>query len=435
MTNIFETTEQSSLINSKNLPKVDNFTKVMDCLNQGLNLFITGVAGSGKSYLLRQLKETFTDKLHLTATTGISAININGVTIHSWAKLGVGTTSAQQIVSKINRDEQALNRIVSCKILAIDEISMLSDKMLLLLHQVLVLARGSTKPFGGVQLLLFGDFLQLPPVLQKDEKLCLGSMIWVNSNIRTILLTTNFRQSGDISFYNLLKNIRKGNNLIESYEILKTRINQNPPEEITKLVSTRDKAKEINAQFLNRLTSPEREFIAEFNGNNNELQQYKKAYEDLEVITLKEGAKVMLTYNINLKQGLINGLIGEVVGYQTQTGNPMVLFENNTNAIEVKPFKWSVEQPNEDGDYEELFSCSQIPLQLAWATTIHKSQGCTFSKLHVDLSRCFAPGQAYVALSRVKSLEGLYLDNFNINAIKVDPNMKAFYDYLETQYE
>lgn len=416
---------------STNTP--DNFAFTLECLKQGLNLFITGVAGSGKSYLLRQLKEHFGDSLHLTATTGISAININGVTIHSWAKLGIGNVSASYIAAKITKDEATLNKIKYCKYLAIDEISMLSDKMLSLLHQVLVLVRGNTKPFGGIQLLLFGDFLQLPPVLQKDERLCIGSAIWMLAQIRTVLLTTNYRQQGDVKFFETLKQIRKGENLADCYKTLQSRVGLKYPIDITKLVATRDKAAEINEAFLAQLKTPEKHFKATYTGEDEALKQYTKAYADIDRLVFKVGAKVMLTYNLNLKQGLINGLLGVIISF-TEQGYPLVQFENG-HTTEIKPFKWTVNASTEDGgEAEEVFSCSQIPLQLAWATTIHKSQGCTFSELHVDLSRCFAPGQAYVALSRVKSLEGLYLEPFNASVIKVDKDMKAFYEYLETQY-
>lgn len=406
----------------------DNFTNVLHYLEAGHNLFITGVAGSGKSHLLRQLKEKFRDKLQLTATTGISAINIDGTTIHSWARLGIGNLSAQRIVGLLNKDQNALSRILNCKYLAIDEISMFSDKMLTLLHQVLVLARSSSKPFGGVQLILFGDFLQLPPVLQKEECLCLGSAIWQIAQIRSVLLTTNYRQKGDITFYKVLSDIRKGQNLEQCYEVLKTRINQAPPKDITKLVSTREVAKQINEDFLGTLNTPLKVFKASYEAaSEKEMELYKKTFSDMHEIHLKVGAKVMLTYNVSLKEGLINGLVGHVTGYNND--NPIVEFENGAS-IEVKPRTWEVL----DAEGEQIFACTQVPLQLAWATTIHKSQGCTFTRLHADLSKCFAPGQAYVALSRVTSLDGLYLEPFQMNVMRVDQNMVAYYNYLEQAY-
>jgi ATP-dependent exoDNAse (exonuclease V) alpha subunit len=199
------------------------------------------------------------------------------------------------------------------------------------------------------------------------------------------------------------------------------------PKDITKLVANRDTAKTINEGVLKALTTKAHTFTGTYTGKDVDIQNYKATYADLEHLVLKEGAKVMLNYNINLKAGLVNGLVGYVEGF-TAEGNPLVIFENNSDLIEIKPRSWTVE--NADG--ETIFEFIQLPLQLAWATTIHKSQGCTFNQLHVDLSRCFAPGQAYVALSRVRSLEGLYLEPFSSRVLITDPQMVAFYQYLET---
>jgi ATP-dependent DNA helicase PIF1 len=404
---------------------MDNFANTLQRLDKGKNLFITGNAGSGKSYLLRQLKEHFGKDLHLTATTGISALNIGGSTIHSWAKLGVGSYPAERIVHAIQKDSNAYERILTCKYLAIDEISMLSDRMLELLHRVLVLLRKNIKPFGGIQLLLFGDFLQLPPVLKNTEQLCLGSAVWKAAEIEVLLLTTNYRQKDDNTFYQVLSDIRKGRNIEESYNILTQRIGVKYPQDVIRLVSSREAAKSINDEFLQKLPGDSIFYKGKYEGESAEvIETYKSQFSDLENLSLKVGAKVMLNFNLNLKEGLINGLLGVVEGFAN--GNPVVKFEN-ASVLEIKTKSWSIENDNE----EVIFEFNQYPLQLAWATTIHKSQGCTFSSMHVDLSRCFAPGQAYVALSRVKSLDGLYLEPFSSSRIITDERLVAFYDYVE----
>lgn len=403
----------------------DNFHRVKQELEKGQNLFVTGVAGSGKSHLLRQLKAFYRKDLSLTATTGISALNINGSTIHSWARLGIGAYPEEKIYKILLKDKKAFSRIIACKYLAIDEISMLSDKMLYLLHRVLCLVRRNQRPFGGIQVILFGDFLQLPPVLRDDEQICLKGQLWEVANIKTILLTTNFRQKDDTSYYNLLKDVRKGNNLEACCNILHQRVGEKYPQDITKLVATREKAREINQERLKSLETDSKIFTGKYTGTEIDINLHKSPFIELETIELKKDAKVMLIYNVNLKEGLVNGLLGKISRF-SQNGYPIVDFENG-DLVEVKEISWEVE----DSKGKVIFSFTQLPLQLAWATTIHKSQGCTFSALHVDLSRCFAPGQAYVALSRVRSLDGLFLEPFSSNKIVTDREMVAYYDSLE----
>lgn len=403
----------------------DNFSRVQEKLKKGGNLFITGTAGSGKSYLLKQLKDYYGRTFHLTASTGISALNINGTTIHSWAKLGIGANPEDRIAKMIAKDQKCLSKILSCRYLAIDEISMISDKLLYLLHKVLVLVRKNTNPFGGVQLILLGDFLQLPPVLKDDESLCLNSQIWLHANIETVLLTTNFRQKDDTGYFSLLKDIRKGINVDHAHYKLQDRVGQPYPEDVTRLVSHRDKVREINQIFLDRITLPVKTYKGKYTGSEMDINAHKSPYIEMEEIEFKKGSKVMLNYNVSLKDGLVNGLIGSITSF-SPNGLPVVLFENG-DEIEVRPMTWEIE----DSTGRVIFSFTQLPLQLAWAVTIHKSQGCTFSNLHIDLSKCFADGQAYVALSRVKSLEGLYLEPFDRGRIRTNKLIVDYYNYLE----
>jgi ATP-dependent exoDNAse (exonuclease V) alpha subunit len=193
------------------------------------------------------------------------------------------------------------------------------------------------------------------------------------------------------------------------------------------LVATREKAKEINQSFLNSLPLETKTFVGKYTGTELDINLHKAPFIELESIELKRDAKVMLIYNVNLKEGLVNGLVGKVSRF-SQNGYPIVSFENGDD-VEVKEITWEIE----DSKGNPIFTFTQLPLQLAWATTIHKSQGCTFNTLHVDLSRCFAPGQAYVALSRVRSLEGLYLEPFSTSKIVTDTKMVAYYDSLEKE--
>ena len=198
----------------------DYFVLVKEQISQGHNLFITGTAGSGKSYLLNQLKTHYKDDIQLTASTGISALNIKGTTIHSWARLGIGNQSPTQVAARIKKDSKVAKKIKATKYLAIDEISMISSHMLDLLSMSLKLFKRSSKPFGGIQVLLFGDFLQLPPILKGGESSCLDCYTWKEANVKTTLLRTNYRQSNDLSFFQLLQNIRNGEEIQTTCEVL-----------------------------------------------------------------------------------------------------------------------------------------------------------------------------------------------------------------------
>ena len=414
-------------------PAINYFELIKEAIAKGSNLFITGTAGSGKSYLLNQLKEHYKDDIQLTASTGISALNIKGVTIHSWARLGIGNKTPSQIAASIKKDSKIAKRIKECKYLAIDEISMISSHLLDLLSMSLKIFKKSSKPFGGIQILLFGDFLQLPPVLKDGETSCLDCYTWKEAKVKTIFLRTNYRQAEDKEFYNLLQSVRNGENIPEVCDILKTRVVSSCPKDITRLVTHRAMAKEINEAFLAELTTESQTYQGKYSGTEEVINCHKPQFQEQEVLTLKIGSKVMLTYNLNLEGGLVNGLLGTVISFNTNN-QPLVKFQNSAT-ISVGPFSWEIEERVKAKDGTEtdkvVFVFSQLPLMLANAISIHKAQGLTFDSLYLDISRCFEKGQAYVALSRVKSLEGLYLAPFSKNSIKTDFKVVEYYKTLE----
>ena len=402
--------------------------EIIKKIEKGHNLFITGGAGSGKSYMLKELKKYFLKDISLTASTGVAAINIGGLTIHSFAKLGLGRESTETITMKILKDKKTQNRIQKCKILAIDEISMLSSKFLNLLNSVFKIVRGNSAPFGGITLLLFGDFLQLPPIIKDEEEtLALNSASWREAEIETILLKENHRQKEDTVFYNILQNIRMGENLDEVYKFLQQRINIIPPQNTIQLVSHKDQAKIINNSKLEQLNFTTKTFKAKWEGKEEYIRSLLPHFEETSELTFKKGARVMLNWNLKVEEGLCNGTIGNIVDFSPKTGFPVVLFEGIKFPVNIMPHAFSIEDTISG---EPLFSFLQIPLQLAYSLTIHKSQGLTFNSVATDISKCFAEGQAYVSLSRAKSLEGLFLKPFNKSVFKANKEIVKYYKSL-----
>lgn len=398
-------------------------------LKNNVNLFITGGAGSGKSYILRKLKYLLAKDITLTATTGVAALNIGGSTIHSFAKLGIGSENAPKIAQRIRKDPKSLAKIEKLQILAIDEISMLSAKFLNTLNEVLQIVKESSAPFGGVTVIFFGDFLQLPPVIKKEEEdsTCLNCYAWREAEIETIVLNCNHRQKEDLEFFNLLQSIRMGHNLDKAYEALQSRVNASPKANTIKLVSHREQAYKINLAKLECLQFEEKVFIGKFSGSAEHISSFAPYFQDLVELKLKRGARVMLNFNVNVEAGLCNGSIGNVIDFSTG-GLPVVLFDSMKTPVIVSVNDFIIEDPTTS---EALFKFTQIPLQLAYAITIHKSQGLTFENIETDIGKCFANGQAYVSLSRVKTLDGLFLHPFSKSVLKADAEIVKYYESLK----
>lgn len=406
---------------------------VVDSIENGDNVFITGAAGVGKSYLLNFLKEKFKNKsIHITATTGIAAVNVGGVTLHSWANLGKEDIPVVEIAKKILSASSIYTRrkIVNTQILAIDEVSMLSKETFENLDLLLKLVRCNEKPFGGIQLLLFGDFFQLPPV--NSENFCFESDVWQEANIKTFILKKIFRQTND-GFINLLNDIRHGFLSEDDEKMLKTRIGIMDKSVIKPtILSTHNMLVEkINFEKLNNISSREVSYVAKFTGEQSKIDLLKRNCIAKELLTLKIGSQVMMLKNTYQKDGIINGSTGIVVGFSSKKDYPIVEFTNGQNIV-IAPDIWEITSFNSNsGELETLATMSQIPLTLSWAITIHKSQGMTIDKAEFDLAKSFADGQVYVALSRIKNLDGLFIKSFDKTKIRVNRKVLNFYKRFE----
>lgn len=416
--------------------------KIIEFIENRQNIFITGPAGTGKSYLLRLIRERYiSEGLSVTAASGIAAVNVGGLTLHSWAGMGMGNISAQQCVKNILQPRNAYlrKRIRSTRILAIDEVSMISAHIFNNLDHILRVVRHNDKPFGGICLALFGDFLQLPPVFKNDETIadeekmfCFESEAWQNANLKIINLNKSYRQ-GDIRFVELLNNIRYGNIFSEDLEILKSRTmahDNNKEIKPTILCSHNYVANKINEQRIKEIIGESKIYQAKFSGNENKFDYLKKNCLAPVKLELKVGAQVIMLKNTYQKEGVINGSLGIIRGFSKRNNHPIVEFSSGAILI-VGPENWETGKINPiTGENITDAVMTQIPLNLSWAITIHKAQGMTLDKIECDLANCFAEGQTYVAISRAVSLQGLFLKSFDVNKIIVNKKAVNFYKNL-----
>lgn len=439
-------TSQQSLTNkTSNLPDNPAFhldysklsekqQQALELFNQRQNLFISGGAGSGKSHLLHFLKHYYTQfALEITASTGVSAINVNGSTIHSFSGIGLGNMPLEQSIENVMQPKMSKvrRRIRSTNILAIDEISMISAQTLDLIDQVLQAVRENNKPMGGMQIVLFGDFLQLPPVSRYGENFdfCFNSQVWQNLDLQVIILDKIFRQD-DQDFVKILQDLRFGKISKTSQEILASRINnldQNNIIRPTILTTHNAKVEKINYEFLKKIPSEEIIHNAKFEGNQYKIEFLKKNCLALENLKLKVGAQVMMIKNTYQKDGIINGSLGVIKGFSSKKNYPIVQF-TNFRELTIGPEEWLLERfDHESKTLVAEAKMTQIPLILAWAMTIHKSQGLTLDKIACDLKDSFSDGQTYVALSRARSLEGITIDSIDFSKISANQEAIKFY--------
>ncbi len=400
---------------------------VINAFENKKNLFVTGGAGSGKSYLLNFLKRNYAQfGLEVTASTGIAAVNIGGVTIHSWAGIGLANLPIEQIIKNLfdKKFSKTRKRIKQARALAIDEISMISAEVLDILDQVLRAVREDNRPMGGLQILFFGDFLQLPPIGQSSQ-FCFNAKVWRELDLQVFVLQEIFRQD-DEKFVRILNNLRFAKLTEDDKEALKSRIKANDNNSAirpTILTTHNLKVEKINETELKKIPHQEIRHLAQFNGDENKIQFLKKNCIAAESLKIKVGAQVMMIKNTYQKEGIINGSLGIVRDFSPKKSYPIVEFANG-KILTIAPEEWLVEKFDDVTKTVKVeASLVQIPLILAWAITIHKSQGLTLDKINCDLSDIFTHGQAYVALSRARSLQGVFIES--INFAKISSNQEA----------
>ncbi|MFC4951312.1 AAA family ATPase [Acinetobacter puyangensis] len=393
-------------------------------LKAGENIFLTGSAGAGKTYTLNQYIQYLKARkvtVAVTASTGIAATHMNGMTIHTWAGIGIKDTLTESELKRMYERKYLREHIEKTQVLVIDEISMLHAKQLNLVNQVLKFFKDSDQPFGGIQVIASGDFFQLPPVGRNGElnrdKFAFMSEAWVDAKFRVCYLTEQHRQSDSV-LDQILNAIRR-QDISEQHiqQLLQTKHQPHQNEIVTRLYTHNMDVDNLNYQHLGQIEGKLKRFDAIVDGNEKLIETLKSSVRAPQQLELKKGAKVMFVKN-NFDMGYVNGSIGEIKGFvedEEQGILPQVLMKDGSTIV-VEPETWSIE--NEQG--QVLASLTQIPLRLAWAITIHKSQGMTLESAEINLANTFEKGQGYVALSRLKSLEGLKLVDFNPQALELD---------------
>jgi ATP-dependent DNA helicase PIF1 len=395
---------------------------------EGASVFLTGPPGAGKTYVLNEFIKRAQRQgkvLAVTASTGIASTHIGGTTIHSWSGLGIKDSLSDWDRDRLEQTDRLVKRYNSVDVLIIDEISMLHGKRLDMVNEVCKLLRRNPKPFGGLQVILVGDLFQLPPINRGGELVDFAhtSAAWQELAPHICYLTEQHRQQDD-GLLDLLNAMRKGTVDEFHEELLRERMNIEPDEDeaVTRLYTHNVDVETINQKHLSELDSEVKRFTMETKGAAPKIEQLIKSVLAPQELELKKGAEVMFVAN-NYGAGFVNGSRGKVAGFKD--GEPMVELLSNGRIIKVEPNSWALE---EDG--KKRAEVSQLPLRLAWAITIHKSQGMSLDSAEIDLSRSFTPGMGYVALSRVRSLEGVYLKGINNLALAMHPQIFTFDERL-----
>ncbi|XP_017781591.1 PREDICTED: ATP-dependent DNA helicase PIF1 [Nicrophorus vespilloides] len=399
---------------------------VLDACLSGQNLFFTGSAGTGKSYLLRKIIGALPpDVTVATASTGVAACHIGGTTLHQFAGIGSSDGSLERAKEVANRPPTSSNWR-RCKHLIIDEISMIDGDYFEKIEAVARHVRKNDKPFGGIQLILCGDFLQLPPVVKTKEnkkRFCFQTKAWKECVNQTFELKQVHRQS-DCKFIDILNKLRIGEVSDEVVETLARTSKQRIEKDgilATRLCSHMADANMINESKIKNLPGEAKLYDAQDSDNylTKQLDQQTPVPGKLQ---LKVDAQVMLLKNVNVSAGLVNGARGVVTGFRD--GLPVVRFRNNREYV-AKHERWMIKMAG-----GAIVSRRQIPLKLAWAFSIHKSQGLTLDCVEMSLAKVFEAGQAYVALSRAQSLETLRVLDFKASQVWANPDVLAFHKQM-----
>lgn len=395
--------------------------KALEILKMGSNVFLTGPAGSGKTFLLNKyidyLKKNKVE-MAITASTGLAATHLNGRTIHSWCGMGISQSLNDAQIKNLKKKKHLSISIRCAKVLVIDEISMLNAKRLDLVNTICQAFRQDSRPFGGIQVIFCGDFFQLPPIAKREDedgRFAIESEIWNNMDIKTCYLEEQHRQE-DKQFLKVLTDIRTDQVTSETVDILKTRHNKSIKNKIrpTKLYTHNHNVDAENVFELDKLKGEEMSYEMHSEGVPHLVKSLKDSYcLAPETLRLKIDAVVMFVKN-NFGKGYINGTLGRVIGFNEDDHYPIV--ETTTGQeIVAYPEKWGIE---DNGSV--IASVIQVPLRLAWAITVHKSQGMSLDCAEIDLSKTFEYGMGYVALSRVRALSGIKLVGINDLALKVN---------------
>ena len=406
-------------------------TKAFHLLETNKNIFLTGAAGTGKSFLLRCFLQNKPLKSHpILASTGTAALLVDGRTFHSFFGLGILEGGREATVSRVLNIGTSLNRIRTAECIVIDEISMLSGETLATAEEIARLARENDDPWGGLRIIAVGDFAQLPPVQQGNTEKDWGFMhpVWTYTGFQPIYLQTPVRTT-EPRLLSVLNDVREGNVTGQVASFLEDRRH---PEglafEGTRLYPRRASADAYNRKRLATLPSEQREFPTTYVGNARGIEQLKKQCPVPEFLQLKVDALVMLRKNdTSFPYKYVNGTLGTVV---SMTSSHLILRLFNDKTVDIEPEEFTLL----DGNGKKRASACNFPVMLAWATTIHKAQGASIDRLMVNISGLWESGHAYVALSRAKSEEGLHVEHWEESSIFMDPHVQRLYEEVLSEW-
>jgi ATP-dependent DNA helicase PIF1 len=408
--------------------------QALDILKTGANVFLTGEPGAGKTHTINQYASylrTRNIEPAITASTGIAATHLGGMTIHSWSGIGIKKYLDKYELDKISSTEYVAKRIRRCKVLIIDEVSMLSPETLDMADAVCRTVRQNNDAFGGLQVIFVGDFFQLPPIVRNEvqqnsqasmlqtpkARFAYDSSAWHRAKPMICYLSEQHRQDDDL-FLGILSAIRS-NSINDGHlsQLNKRKVTDSKLyEKSVKLYTHNLDVDKTNDAMLATVVNRPVTFEMKTKGAPALIAALQKGCLSPATLILKVGAKVMFTKN-NPKAGFVNGTLGTVESFDNYVSLPAVRTTDGRRIV-VEPMDWSVE---ENG--KPRATITQVPLRLAWAITVHKSQGMSLEEAVMDLSDVFEFGQGYVALSRVRRLTGLYLLGWNEQTFKVHPEV------------
>lgn len=413
------------MLNEKNVFSSCQETAMAVLEKSAHNIFLTGRAGTGKSFLIKEFLRNKDEKIFpVLASTGSAAVLVGGRTFHSFFGLGIMEGGFEATVNRALKNSRVVKRLRKINGFVLDEVSMISGETLRVAEEICRRARQKHMPWGGARVVVVGDFAQLPPVARNGEKRdwAFQSVVWEQSDFVPLVLATMMRSEDD-EFLQILNFVRDGivNDEVEAY--LNRRVQTDfENEQTTFLFPRRETAEQLNLQRLGELKAQLHVLPTEYEGNERFVEVLKKQAPIPEVLQLKESASVMIRINDPI-QRFVNGSIGQIVGIKDE-----VIFVKlkNGKMVEIEKHLFSMM----DADGHTVATAKNFPLNLAYAATIHKSQGLTLDHMVCDLTRLWEPGQAYVAMSRLRRGKDMILTGWSPNSIRVDAAVTEFHERL-----